>query len=84
MSRMTLDQLIDRLSDIREEIGGDAPVRGVQQPSYPLLGQIEAITTVQTGDESEVFIGLAEPKAYGSHYHYEDDFVDAEDQEDEE
>jgi len=81
---MTLDELIDRLSDIREDIGGDTPVRGAQQPSYPLLAFIEAITVVQTGYASEVFIGLAEPKAYGSSMHYSDDFVDADDEGDDE
>jgi hypothetical protein len=75
---MTLDELIQRLEDIREEVGGEVSVRGVQQPDWPLLGQIQAITTVQTGDLSEVFIGLAEPKDYGSQLHYEDDFVESE------
>jgi hypothetical protein len=75
---MTLDELIMRLEDIREEVGGEVSVRGVQQPSYPLLSRIDAITTVQSGEKSEVFIGLAEAKDYGSQLHYEDDFVDAE------
>lgn len=72
---MTLNELIERLEDLRDEIGGDSPVRGVQQPTYPLLAQIEAITAIYEGDKVEAFIALAEPKAYGTRDHYADDVI---------
>lgn len=85
---MTLDELIERLEDIREEIGnGDVPVRGVQQPNYPLLARICAVTVVEEDGKQEMFIGLAEPREYGCSEHYADDFVtlgdDEEDEDDE-
>lgn len=84
---MTLDELIERLEEIRDEVGGDVSVRGVHQPHYPLLSQIEAITTVEEDGEHEVFIGLADAREYGCSEHYADDFVtlgeDEEDDDDE-
>ncbi len=72
---MTLDELIERLQEIREDIGSDVPVRGVQQPNYPLLAQIEALTTIYRGGTTEVFIALADARDYGTRDHYADDFI---------
>ena len=81
---MNLDEMIERLEEIREEVGGDFPVRGAFQPNYVLLADIEAITTVQgNSDEQGVFIALADGRSYGSKHHYDDDFVTVdEDEED--
>ena len=43
---MNLDEMIERLEEIREEVGGDFPVRGAFQPNYVLLSDVDAITTV--------------------------------------
>jgi hypothetical protein len=76
---MTLQELIDRLEDLREEIGGDAKVRGVLQPNYPLIARIDAITAIVDSDDKDgVFIGLGEAREYGSSIHYSDDIVSAE------
>ena len=73
---MNLDEMIERLEEIREEVGGDFPVRGAFQPNYVLLANIDAITTVtESGDENGVFISLSDGKDYGTSQHYEDDFV---------
>ncbi len=86
--RLTLDELIQRLEDIRDEVGGDFPVRGAFQPNYVLLSDVDAITTVtDSGDENGVFICLSDGKDYGSRQHYEDDFItigDEDEDEDEE
>lgn len=80
---MTLDELIDRLQEIRDE-HGDVEVRGVFQPNYPLLADISAVTTIIEDGEIEVFIGLADGREYGDSRHYEDDEVNRDDEEDEE
>lgn len=76
---MMLDELIERLQEFRDEIGSDVPVRGVQQPHSPLLAQLSAVTTIYAKGKVEVFIGLAEPKAYGTRDHYSDDIVSLDD-----
>jgi hypothetical protein len=73
---MSLDELIQRLEDIRDEVGGNYPVRGAFQPNYVLLADIEAITTVETDSDAKgVFIALGDGRMYGNSHHYEDDFV---------
>jgi hypothetical protein len=82
---MTLDELIERLEEIRDEVGGDATVRGVLQPNYPLIARIDAITTIiDSGKEDGVFIGLAEAREYGCSEHYADDFVSIDQDDDDE
>lgn len=82
---MTLDELIERLEDIREEVGGEFPVRGAFQPNYVLLAEVEAVTTVtDSGDEDGVFICLGDGHEYGSREHYTDDFVTIGDEDEEE
>jgi hypothetical protein len=76
---MTLDELIERLQEFRDDIGFDVPVRGVQQPHYPLLAQLSAVSAIYKNDKVEVFIGLAEPKAYGTQDHYADDLISLDD-----
>jgi hypothetical protein len=76
---MKLTELINRLEDLREEIGGNLEVRGVLQPNYPLIARISAITAiVDSNNKDGVFIGLSEAKDYGSSIHYADDVVSAE------
>lgn len=85
---MTLDELIERLTDIRDdyEISGDTPVRGAFQPSYPLLARIEAITTVieKDGDKAGIYIALGDGNNYGSRDLWDDDLIEREDDEDDE
>ena len=82
---MNLDELIERLQEIREDYGnGEIPIRGVQQPNYPLLSQIEAITVFESeqGMAKEIFIGLAEARDYGNSLHYADRVVWEDEEED--
>lgn len=80
---MTLNELIERLEEIRDEVGGGTTVRGVFQPNYPLIARIDAVTTItDSGKADGVFIGLAEAKEYGCSDHYADDFVSLEEDED--
>jgi hypothetical protein len=73
---VSLDELIERLEEIREEVGGDFPIRGAFQPNYVLLSDVDAITTVtDSGDENGVFICLGDGHEYGSKEHYADDFI---------
>lgn len=48
---MTLDDLIDRLTEIRDYLEGDATVKCGYQPSYPLAANL-----------SHVFVGDEHPK----------------------
>jgi hypothetical protein len=85
---MTLDELIERLTDIRDdyEISGETPVRGAFQPNYPLIAGIAAITTVieKDGDKAGIYIALGDAGNYGSRDLWDDDLVEREDDEDDE
>jgi hypothetical protein len=73
---MTLDELIERLEDIREEVGGGLPVRGAFQPNYVLLADVLAVTAVvESGDEDGLFIALGDGREYGSQEHYADEVI---------
>jgi hypothetical protein len=81
---VNLDEMIERLEEIREEVGGDFPVRGAFQPNYVLLSDVDAITTVtESGDENGVFICLGNGHEYGSREHYSDDFITIRDEDEE-
>jgi len=72
---MNIQDLIERLEEIRHDHGADVEVRGVFQPDYPLLGTIRAVTTIiggEDGDDAhvEVFIGVGDGREYGDRYHY--------------
>lgn len=76
MSDMTISDLIERLSEILEE-HGDLPIRAALQPNYPLLAEIDAVTTIvdTVRDRAEVYLGLAEPREYGGSDLWADDVV---------
>jgi hypothetical protein len=88
---MTLDELIERLTDLRdvEGIPGHMEVRIAQQPGYPLLGDLEAITTVVEseadgdGTEATVYLASGNAKDYGSRSMWDDDIQYPDDSEDE-
>ena len=74
---MKLNELIERLEDIREYVGGDFQVRGAFQPNYVLLADISAVSTITGhGDDDGVYIALADARDYGSQDHYSDDIID--------
>lgn len=85
---MTLDEIIERLTDIRDdyEISGDTPVRGAFQPNYPLIAGIYAITTVvdDNGDKSGIYIALGDAGEYGSRDLWDDDIVERENEDEDE
>ena len=66
---MTISELIEELKRIEED-HGDIPVRGVFQPDYPLLAEIDTVTTVIEESGTEVFIGLDSGRDYGTREHY--------------
>ncbi len=86
---MTLDELIERLTDLRdvEGIPGHMEVRIAQQPNYPLLGNLEAVTTVvesQDGDsEATVYLASGDAKDYGFRSLWDDDIQYQDDDNDE-
>ena len=79
---MTLDELIEELEEMRDNFGGETLVRGVFQPNYPLIAQIETVTMFDfaESDERGVYIGLADGKNYGTELHYEGGVVTDDDQ----
>lgn len=83
---MTLNELIERLEEIRDEVGGNTAVRGAFQPNYPLITGIDAITTVisDNSDEAGVYIALGDGNNYGSRDLWDDDFIEREEDEDDE
>lgn len=78
---MKISELIERLTDIHEEFG-DVNVEGVFQPDYPLISDIDSITTLE-GDSGQitVFIGLGDGSEYGCRKHYADTYVTMRDDE---
>lgn len=77
MSIGTLDELISRLEDIRDEIGGDTEIAVALQPSYPLRATLFGVTTsddvvpdedeserTDTTDEKVVWLAVSEPRSY--------------------
>ncbi|MBN1911823.1 MAG: hypothetical protein JW818_18930 [Pirellulales bacterium] len=76
---MTIDELIGRLEDYRDELGGDAEVRLMTQSSWPFENQItglasgEEINDTDEDDEDQnvdedavVFIVEGGQRCYGS------------------
>lgn len=85
---MTLDELIGRLEDLREEVSGDTPIRGAFQPNYPLVAEVAALTTYisEDADETGIYIALGDGRDYGSRDMWDDDLVyrDEEDEDEDE
>ena len=51
---MTIDQLIERLQEAREEIGGDCEVRLMTQQNWPFENAVHGVTTSnQIAESSE-------------------------------
>jgi hypothetical protein len=74
---MTLNDLIARLEEIRDEVSGDTPIRGAFQQNYPLVSSIAAITTVisDDADEAGVYIALGDGTKYGFGAMWDDEIV---------
>jgi hypothetical protein len=67
MTTRTLDELIEQLTDLREEIGrGDVRVRVGNQPSYPLANNISNLvcSTDLEDDEDDEDVSPEEREAY--------------------
>jgi hypothetical protein len=79
---MTLNELIQRLTDIRDDwdVSGDTPVLGAFQPNYPLVADIAAITTIMDANEvPTIYIAISDGSNYGNSLMYSDDVVEGED-----
>ena len=75
---MTIDELIERLEDYRDAIGGDADVRLMTQQNWPFENEIvglasgEEINEPDDGDDEDVdednvvFIVEGQQRCYGS------------------
>jgi hypothetical protein len=72
---MTLTELIERLSDIQEE-HGDIKVLAAFQPNYPLITDVQAITTVTAGDDTTLYIAVGDGDEYGSKHLWCDDQIE--------
>lgn len=51
MAARTLDDLIERLEELREEHGGDLPVRIASQPSWPLAFTVENVRFIESSND---------------------------------
>lgn len=84
---MTLNELIERLEEIREEVSGDTRIRGAFQPNYPLIAEVEALTTYlsEDADETGIYIALGDGRDYGSRDMWNDEVIyrDEEDEDEE-
>ena len=81
---MKLSELIERLETIREEVG-DAEIRAAFQPSYPLVAEIDAISTmICDEDDATVYIAIGNGHEYGSREMWCDDYMEIEIDEDDE
>lgn len=87
---MTLDEMIERLTELREDydVSGDTKILGAFQPNYPLVAGIAAITTIVSDDarEAGIYIALNDGSRYGFGAMWEDEIVerDSEDEDDDE
>ena len=72
---MTLTELIERLTDIQEE-HGNIQVLAAFQPNYPLITEVQAITTVTIGDTATLYIAVGDGDEYGSQYLWSDDEIE--------
>jgi len=67
---MRLSDLIERLEDYREQLGDDAEVRLMTQPSYPFENSIKGVCSTEDmemeGDANVVYIVELKQLAYGS------------------
>lgn len=81
---MTLDEMIERLEDLRDSYGvpGDTRVSGAFQPNYPLTARISAITTIESDEKFKIYVALDDAGEYGSRSMWDDDVIDAADEED--
>ena len=83
---MTLNELIERLEEIRDEVSGNSEIFGAFQPNYPLTTRIAAITTLVSndGDKAGVYIALGDGDNYGSRNLWDDEIVYEEDEDEDE
>jgi hypothetical protein len=75
---MTLNDLIERLEEIRDEVSGNTLIRGAFQPNYPLVSSIAAVTTIisDDADEAGIYIALGDGTKYGFGAMWDDEIVD--------
>lgn len=83
---MTLNELIERLEEIRDEVSGDSRIFGAFQPNYPLTTSIAAITTLVNEDAgtAKIYIALDDGSNYGSRNLWDDEIVYEEDEDEDE
>lgn len=82
---MTLNELIERLEEIRDEVSGDSRIFGAFQPNYPLTTRVAAITTLVNEDAgtAKIYIALGDGDNYGSRNLWDDEIVYEEDEDEE-
>jgi len=77
---MTLNELIERLEDLRDnhEVDGQSQITGAFQQHYPLLADIEAVTTIIDAFDgsTRIYLGLGGAESYGSGKEWDDDVID--------
>ena len=77
---MTLNELIERLVDIRDdyEVDGYAQVTGAFQQNYPLLADVEAVTTIIDAFDgsTRIYLALGGAESYGSGKEWDDEVID--------
>ena len=78
---MQLQEIINRLTDMAEDIGYDAEVKGAFQPNYPLVASVLNICADE--NKKQVFIALAEPRDYGIRAMWDETYIDDEDDDEE-
>ena len=76
---MTLKELIQRLEELRDdfEMDGNTPITGAFQQNYPLLGDVEAVTTIiEPDDTATIYLALGGAESYGTGQEWRDDVMD--------
>jgi poly-beta-hydroxyalkanoate depolymerase len=80
---MNINEIIERLEEMRDELGGEVHVRSVIQPNYPLLADLLTVTAVTEKEKTTVYIGIGEARQYGSDIHYADEIIHEEETDEE-
>lgn len=83
---MTLNELIERLEDLRDEVSGNSEIFGAFQPNYPLTTRVAAITTLVNEDAgtAKIYIALGDGDNYGSRNLWDDEVIYEEDEDEDE
>ena len=55
---MNLNELIERLEEYREQLGGEVEVRLMTQPNYPFENSVKGVCSTEEMDVEDEFVSI--------------------------